>query len=148
VRISKSVRIERPIEQVWAFIADPRNDPQWCGKVEAVEQVAGDGADTGARYAILHRPVRHREAKPLEVEIQAFEPPRRLRMREEDADAVFTVTYDLEQADEATRLTQSDEIDWKIALPLRPLGGLMVSRDLKRQFASLKRLLERQNQID
>jgi hypothetical protein len=41
-------------------------------------------------------------------------------------------------------LTQTDQIDWKIPLPARPIGGLMVSSDLGRQFAALKRLLEAQ----
>ena len=50
--------------------------------------------------------------------------------------------YELESDGAATRIIQVDDIDWKIAKPLRPVGRIMVSRDMKRQFASLKRLLE------
>ena len=41
-----------------------------------------------------------------------------------------------------TRITQVDDIDWKIPRPLRPIGRIMVSRDIQRQLDALKRLLE------
>jgi hypothetical protein len=76
------------------------------------------------------------------VSVQEFDPPRRMRLREEDDDGVFDVIYELEQASEGTRLTQRDQIDWKIPRFQQPLARVMVSRDLQRQFAALKRLLE------
>lgn len=33
MRIEKHVDIDRPIDEVFAFIADPDNDPQWCSSV-------------------------------------------------------------------------------------------------------------------
>jgi uncharacterized protein YndB with AHSA1/START domain len=142
VKIRKTVRIECPVDEVWAFIADLRNDPRWCDKVAAVEQVAGEGPGPQARYRVIHRPVRLKRPKLLAVSVEEHEPPRRMRLREEDDDAVFDVTYELEQIGEGTGLTQMDQIEWKIPMPARPIGGLMVSRDLGRQFATLKRLLE------
>jgi uncharacterized membrane protein len=43
VEIEKTVVIARPVDEVWAFISDARNDPRWCDKVESVDQVAGEG---------------------------------------------------------------------------------------------------------
>jgi hypothetical protein len=63
-------------------------------------------------------------------------------MREEDDDAVFDVTYRLEDTANGTRLTQTDEIDWKLRFPGPQIGARMVRRDLERQFRTLKRLLE------
>jgi uncharacterized protein YndB with AHSA1/START domain len=142
MRIEQTVQIDRPVDDVWEFIADARNDPRWCDKVESVEQVAGKGPGSQARYRALHRPIRLKKPKELAVTIEEYEPPRRLRLREEDGDAVFHVTYELEEARDGTSLTQKDEIEWKIPLPARPIGGVMVSRDVRRQFAALKRLLE------
>jgi Polyketide cyclase / dehydrase and lipid transport len=76
------------------------------------------------------------------MRVVEFEPPHRLRWREEDRDAVFNVLYELKPDGAGTRITQVDDIDWKIPTPLRPVGRIMVSRDIKRQFASLRRLLE------
>jgi hypothetical protein len=127
---------------VWEFIADARNDPCWCEKVASVEQVTGQGPGPSAKYRVLHRPRPRRPPIELAMEVVEFEPPHRLRWREEDADAVFNVLYELEPEGAATRLSQVDDIDWKIPKPLRPIGRIMVSRDIRRQFGSLKHLLE------
>jgi len=142
VRIEKSIIIARAPEQVWEFIADARNDPRWCEKVVSVEQVAGEGPGPGARYRALHRPRPFKPPVSLAIEVAEFLPPHRLRWREEDADGVFDVAYTLVPAKNGTRLSQLDDIDWKIPALARPVARLMVSRDLARQFAALKQLLE------
>jgi uncharacterized protein YndB with AHSA1/START domain len=96
VRIEKSIGIARSPQEVWTLIADARNDPQWCDKVDSVDQIAGDGPEVEARYRVLHRPIRRRKAKELAVTVEEYEPPRQLRLRQEDDDAVFEVTYRLE----------------------------------------------------
>jgi hypothetical protein len=142
VKIEKAIVVLRPMEGV-SFIADGRNDPQWCDKVVSVDQVAGEGPGRDARYRVVHRPVRLKKPKELAVTVEEFEAPRRMRLREEDEDGVFEVAYELEPADEETRLTQRDEIEWKIPKFQVPIAGAMVSRDIQRQLSTLKRLLER-----
>jgi hypothetical protein len=43
------VNVERPIAEVFAFLADGLNDPKWRPDVTSIEHVSGSGA--GARYA-------------------------------------------------------------------------------------------------
>jgi uncharacterized protein YndB with AHSA1/START domain len=143
VRIHKAITIERSPEDVWAFVADARNDPLWCHKVESVEQVAGDGPGPGARYKALHSPRPRKPPVELTIEVVEYEQLRRLGLREEDADGVFDVVYELEPNARGTLLAQIDEIDWKISKLALPIARVMVSRDLSRQFSSLKELLER-----
>ena len=142
MRIEKTVGLARPPEEVWTFIADARNDPQWCDKVDSVDQIAGEGPGREARCRVLHRPVRLRKAKELAVTVEGYEPPRQLHFREDDDDATFEVTYRLAETAEGTELTQIDEIVWKIPFPGPQIGRVMVSRDIQRQFAALKRLFE------
>jgi polyketide cyclase/dehydrase/lipid transport protein len=142
MRIEKSIVVARPMEEAWNFIADGRNDPRWCDKVDSVEQLTGEGLGADASYSVLHRPIRLKRPKELVVSVPEFDPPRRMRVREEDDDGVFDVVYELEQAPQGTRLTQRDHIDWKIPRFQQPLARVMVSRDLQRQFATLKRVLE------
>jgi uncharacterized protein YndB with AHSA1/START domain len=142
VKIESSVTIARPPDDVWDFIADMRNDPSWCPKVASVEQLEGVGPGPGARYRVLHSPRPRKPPVELSVDVVEFDPPRRMALREEDDDAVFNVLYELEPADAGTRLSQIDEIDWKISLLLYPIARAMVSRDLGRQFTALKRTLE------
>jgi uncharacterized protein YndB with AHSA1/START domain len=142
VRIEKTIAIARPVEEVWEFVVDARNDPQWCEKVVSVEQLAGDGPGRDARYRVMHSPRPFKPAVELTMDVVEFDPPHRLRWREEDADAVFDVVYELEPTASGTRIKQVDDIDWKIGKAALPIARLMVSRDIGRQFRSLKRLLE------
>jgi uncharacterized protein YndB with AHSA1/START domain len=142
MRIERSITVDRPPEQVWDFVADPRNDPRWCRKVDSVEQTEGGGPGRGARYLARHRPKPLRGPVDLTMEATEFDPPRRLRLREEDGDAVFDVVYELNEEAAGTRLTQIDHIDWKIPRVLQPIGRAMVGRDLQRQLEALKALLE------
>jgi uncharacterized protein YndB with AHSA1/START domain len=142
VRIEKSVTIARPVEAVWDFVADARNDAKWCEKVVSVEQLAGDGPGREASYRVMHRPRPFKPAVELTMDVVEFDPPHRLRWREEDADAVFNVLYELEPTGSGTQIKQVDDIEWKIGKAALPIARLMVSRDISRQFRSLKRLLE------
>jgi len=142
MRLESTVTIVRPPDDVWEFIADPMNDPKWCEKVVSVEQVGGDGPGLGAKYRVLHRPKPLKRATELAMEVVEFDHPHRMRLREEDEDAVFNVAYELEPTGRDTRVSQIDEIDWKISKLALPLARVMVRRDLRRQFESLKHLLE------
>ena len=48
IRIEQSVEIERPLEEVFAYVADPRNDEQWTPAVEETRKTSEGplGADT------------------------------------------------------------------------------------------------------
>ena len=51
--IERSIVIARPPEDVFAFVADPANDVEWCRKVRSVEAVPGDPD----RWRVVHKPV-------------------------------------------------------------------------------------------
>ena len=142
MKIERTITIARTPDEVWDFIADMRNDPRWCPKVVSVEQLAGEGPGPGAKYRVMHQPRPRRPPVHLSVDVVEFERPRRMRVLEEDCDGVFNVLYVLEPADAGTRLKQCDEIEWKVSPLLYPIARAMVSRDLARQFATLKRTLE------
>ena len=142
MRIEKAIEIARSPEDIWAFISDARRDPEWCHKVDSVEQLTGEGPGPSAKYRVLHRPRPGKPATTLMMDVVEYDEPLSLRWREEDEDGVFDVTYRLEQTNTGTRLTQIDEIDWKISKLLYPVARVTVSRDIARQLAALKGLLE------
>jgi len=91
---------------------------------------------------VLHRPIPLKKPKELAVTVDEYSPPSRLRLREEDDDGVFNVTYELEPLADGTRLTQHDRIEWKIPRFQYPIARRMVSRDIANQLSALKRRLE------
>jgi uncharacterized protein YndB with AHSA1/START domain len=135
--IEREIDIARPIEEVFAFVADARNDPRWCPKVRSVE----GGPD---RYAVVHAPVPLRPARRMEMTRVAADPPRQIEWRQDDGHDVFRVTYTLAPtADGGTRLRQRSDAELGVPRLLQPLWRRGIGRDLARQLRELKRLLER-----
>jgi carbon monoxide dehydrogenase subunit G len=137
VLIEREVEIARPLEEVFAFVSDPRNDPRWCSKVKSVEHVAE------GRYVVVHKPVPLRPARRLNLRVVASEPPRRMETTQDDGSDVFRVTYELEATQAGTRLRQRSEAEIG-AVPriLFPLWRHGIGRDVARQLRDLKRALE------
>jgi uncharacterized protein YndB with AHSA1/START domain len=136
--IEREIEIARPVDEVFAFVSDARNDVQWCRKVRSVERVAED------RYAVVHQPVPLRPARRMEMTLVASDPPRRLEWREDDGTDVFRVTYSLSATGSGGTLMRQTSDASVGAVPrwLHPLWRRGIGRDLQRQLRDLKELLE------
>ena len=96
-----SVTIDRPIDEVFAFLADGENDPRWRSGVLDVERVAGDGV--GARYRQgVKGPMGRRVA--ADYEVTEFAPPRALGFRATAGPVRPEGRYELEPAGAGTRV--------------------------------------------
>jgi uncharacterized protein YndB with AHSA1/START domain len=137
MRVEETVEIRCPPEEIWAFVANPTNDPRWCRKVQSV------GAAEAGRWTVIHRPVPLRPATALDVRQVELDAPSRLTLREEDDASVFDVEYRLVAIPDGTRFTQVSEFEWK-RLPRilhRPFAR-GVRRDVRGQLRKLKEVLE------
>jgi uncharacterized protein YndB with AHSA1/START domain len=141
IRIERSVRLARPAVEVFDFVADARNDPQWCSKVRSVELVSPT-AGLDASYAVVHKPVPGRPARKMEMTCTAFERPRSISWRQDDGTDVFLVTYTIEELGDRSRLTQRSEAQLGSSRLLRPVYRRGIGRDMAKQLDSLKKLLE------
>jgi uncharacterized protein YndB with AHSA1/START domain len=140
--IRRSVLIQRPVAEVFEFVADPLGDPDWCPKVRSVEQVEGEGPGVGARYAVVHQPVPLRPARRMEYTCVASVSPGRLEWREDDGSDVIEVIYELSDENGATRFTQTDHAELGAPRLLHPVMKAGIGHDIGRQLRGLKRLLE------
>jgi hypothetical protein len=136
-----SVEVDAPVESVFDFVADPRNDGRWCPRVVWCEQRQGNGPGRGACYEAFHRPTLQRPHRRW-IDVVAFERPTHMRSTQVDDVAVFDITYHLTPTVHGTRLTQRDEIDWKIARAFLPIAKHVVRRHIGDQLATLKELVE------
>ena len=143
MQIVRSVVIDCHIEDVFAYVADPLNDPAWCSKVERVEQVEGEGPGPGARYEVLHRPIPLRPARRMAYACVELDRPHRIVWREDDGADAIDVTYELESVWTSTRFTQRDEVRLGAPRALHPLLRIGIGRDVGRQLRTLRRVLER-----
>jgi uncharacterized protein YndB with AHSA1/START domain len=141
--VVRSIEIARPPEEVFAFLADARNDPRWCASVVACEQQVGEGPGPGSRYLAQHKPTPFHRVMPRAIEVVAYEPARLLRWRQEDGNGVFHIAYEVEPEGEGARFTQRDRIEWKVPAAVGRLAErLFVRRHIGEQMEAVKRLLE------
>ncbi len=142
MRIERSIEIGRPIEDVFAFVLDARNDPRWCSKVMSVAQLDGDAPGPGARYEVVHRPIPVRPARTMDHRCTSSEPPHRVSWREDDGHDVLVVAYLLEDLRGSTRFTQRSDAELAAPRLLHPLMRAGIGHDIAAQLKALKALLE------
>ena len=141
MRLQHEVEIGAAIDTVFDFVADPRNDPQWCPRVEWCRQVTGTRLEVGARFEAYEHPSLRR-AQGRVIEIVALDPPNLAVTRQVDEQGEFTIEYRLQGDESGTRLEQRDRVSWTLPRLIVPLAERIVSRHIRHQLEGLRRLLE------
>lgn len=130
-----SLVIQRPVDAVFAFVADGESCPQWRPGVVDVHRVAGDGV--GTRYAQgVKGPMGRRIS--ADYEITVFEPNQRLEFQTVTGPARPHGRYDFEAVDGGTRLTFS--LDAQLTGLRKLLMGGAVQRTMDSEVRTLDNL--------
>jgi len=100
-----SVVIDRPIEEVFAFLAAGTNDRQFSPRVLELEKTTEGPSGVGAVFVSTVKDAGFKTKR--EIELTEFEPPTKLRWAERSKNLVTAPEggYDLERAGEGTKLT-------------------------------------------
>ena len=136
-----SVRIARPIEDVYAYLADPLNFPHWNSAVRAVWQTATPPLEKGPSYGMERvlpgGPVRNG------LEVFARERPTDFGIRTTSGPTPFSYRYRLctQDAETVVRLDATVALDHAPS-PLRRLAARAVKRGVDANLAVLKHTLE------
>jgi uncharacterized protein YndB with AHSA1/START domain len=141
-RFETSVRIGRPIEEVFAFVSEPLNFPQWNSAVRAVRKMRGRDREVGSTYT-MERELPSGGVQN-ELEVVSRMRPTEFAIRTTSGPTPFSYHYGFSAANGETvvRLDAVVELDGPAAL-LGPLAGRAVKRGVDSNFAELKRILER-----
>jgi carbon monoxide dehydrogenase subunit G len=136
---SDEIVIHRPVSEVWSFLADPENDPQWRDGVLEIKRLAGDGA--GRRY---RQRVRGPGGRPIAADIELTELVRDslIGFRGTAGPVRPRGRYELEPVTEGTRLRFSLDAELRGA---KRLMAPMVRRTMAAEVGrlpQLKRVLE------
>lgn len=133
-----SVEVDRPIEAVYAYVADLRNDAKWWRGVVVAERLSGDGGP-GTEY--FQDTVLLGVRFPARLKVLEVDPPRRMVYETIESKTPFTAAYDLVALDpDRTRFTMTAEV--RAGGPFKLLGPLFapVLRVLaRRYFGSLRK---------
>jgi carbon monoxide dehydrogenase subunit G len=135
-----AVTIQRPIEAVFAFLADGEQCQKWRSGVLDIKRVSGEGV--GTRYAQgVSGPMGRRVA--ADYEITVYEPERRIEFQTTAGPVRPHGRYEFEAVDGATRVTFT--LDAELGGLRKLLMGSMVQQTMLTEVAALdaaKRVLE------
>jgi uncharacterized protein YndB with AHSA1/START domain len=140
MRLEHSVVVERPVDDVFAFLADPDNLPRWQSGLVEVHKV-GTNTGVGAR----HHEVRSFMGKQIDqtLEVTAYEPPQRLDFTVVEGPLSLCVGHTLTDEGGGTRI---DVVGEGEIGPLFRLAEPFVVRAVRKQsesdFRRLKKVLE------
>lgn len=140
-RIEDEIVINRPVEAVFDFVADERNEPLYNPDIARAEQVTDGPIGKGTRFVASMR--KNTRPRAMLIELTEFERPRRLSSRAEvwAADVSGTMTFDPDPA--GTRMRWSWEIRAKgVKKLLTPVLVWLGRRQEIATWTNLKRHLE------
>jgi Polyketide cyclase / dehydrase and lipid transport len=141
-RVEGEIVINRPVEEVFDFVADERNEPQYNARMLRARKVSPGSIGAGTRFEAEMKGMRRPVA--MTVEFTAFERPRRLDSSAHLSTMEIHGALDFDPVEEGTRMRWAWNLEprgpYKLMAPLiRSIGR----RQEQAIWTSLKRLLER-----
>jgi uncharacterized membrane protein len=131
---SSEIVIKRPRDDVFAFLADPENDPQWRTGVLDLKRVSGSGI--GARYAQGVKGPGGRRI-PADIEITELTPSETIAFQTVTGPVRPRGRYQLTVVDGGTRVRFELEADVN---GLKRLIAPMVQKSMNKEVGQLDRL--------
>lgn len=140
-RVQGSLTIARPVDEVFAILADQRNEPRHNPRMASVTKLSEGPIGAGTRFAA--RVWIRGKALPVAIEYTRFEPPTLLGSRSVMKDAVSEGLVRSDHTPEGTRFAW----DWTVTVrgPARlagPLIGIVGRRQERLIWEGLRRLIE------
>ena len=141
ITFETSVRVERPIEEVFAFVSNPLTFPQWNSAVQTVHGTSGENHGPGSTYSMRRElPTGHVQN---ELKVLDREHPTKFAIRTTSGPTPFLYHYrfDRDGADTVIHLDASVELPGATAV-LGPIAARAVRRGVDANLAALKHELE------
>jgi hypothetical protein len=129
-------------DAVLAYVADTRNDPEWCPNVDSAELVSGDGVAVGSVFRYhQHLDAPGSQRIELDGEVTVLElTSNSIRWRVTDRMQERDITLRVEPHADGCRITQTTRATFRRPPGIARWGyPLLAWREFRRQFAGLAR---------
>lgn len=141
VRFETTITIDRPVEDVFAFVRDPGALPEWQTGVTEAHVEGGGPVQAGSKITEV-RKFLGRELRST-LEVTALEENKTFNLKVLEGPIPFLIQQDFEAVDGKTKIVVVGEGEpggmFKLA---EPLVGKAAERQMKADFETLKDLLE------
>jgi uncharacterized protein YndB with AHSA1/START domain len=138
-----TVTITRPVKEVFNYLADAENLPQWNYAIEQTRKISPDPVGVGTIYRQTRTlPSRSQE----DFEVVVFQPPSQLALDGTFGPFKARASYLLEPTADGTRLTNRWDLQ-PTSASLRLLGPLAIPRvkaAVAENLRTLKQILEQE----
>jgi uncharacterized protein YndB with AHSA1/START domain len=136
-----TVTIQKPAEEVFAFLADFANIPTWNYAIEETHKTSSGPVGVGTRYRQT-RSVPSTSTESFEVTI--FEPGRRLAIQGQIGPFQAAISYELNAAADTTTLVNRVELDPSAPMLrlIAPLATSRVKTAVAQNLSKLRQVLE------
>jgi carbon monoxide dehydrogenase subunit G len=142
-RFEGSAVINRPIDEVFAFLADGTNDPKFSPRVLEIAKTTDGPPGVGTIYRSTVKDAGMKSTR--EFELTEFDPPRRIRWAERSKNIVTAAEggYDLASEGDGTRLTIFNVLEGHgFGKLIAPLALRAARRDADAFAQRIKRAVE------
>ncbi|MDQ3662413.1 MAG: SRPBCC family protein [Actinomycetota bacterium] len=141
IRFEITEVVDRPAEEVFAYLTDPEKLPEWQSMVSESRQDSSGLMSVGTRVTNVRNFLGRRIES--QAEVTAYESPRRFDLRVVSGPVPFQISHTLEPREGTTIVKVEAQGEpggfFKLA---EPLVGRQAERQFKNDFATLKDLLE------
>lgn len=140
MQFTNTIRIDRATAEVFAFLADPENNPQWNYAISETRKTSEGPVGVGSSFLQVRTVPEHSEEA---LEVTEYEPDRRFAIRGDLGPFHGDVSYVLDPAQGGTIITNA--VDVKAAGPAKliaPLAATRVKAAVAANLGTLKQLLD------
>jgi uncharacterized protein YndB with AHSA1/START domain len=141
IAFETNVRIDRPVEEVFAYVSEPLNFPRWNWAVESMRKTSAGQEGVGSRYVMERElPTGH---AINELNVVASEPPREFAIRATTGPTPFLYRYRFASANGETIVHHDAEVELPGPATLLPqVARRAVRNGVDQNLATLKQILE------
>jgi hypothetical protein len=140
-RVDGDIIIRRPVESVFDFVADERNEPRYNPRMLTAQPLSDAPIGLGTRFRAELKTMRR--TMPMTIEFIGFDRPRRLASATHSSMMTTVGALTFEPAPEGTRMRWSWDVQPRGLLRLMlPIVALIGRRQERTIWGNLKRLLE------
>ncbi len=140
-RIEHSVQIAAPLQEVFAFVSNPLNDPKWETTLLS-GQSPGSPEEAGSKLTHLRKVLLGPRFEAT-AEITGLEPNSRIDVRGTSGPLPFEGSWTFEPAGESTRVTFTGEVRGSgLSEAAEPASARLLKDDARASLEDLKNALE------
>jgi carbon monoxide dehydrogenase subunit G len=141
VRFELDVEIAKPVHEVWEYLIEPENVPEWQASALSSHQISEGEIGVGTHLQDERRFLGRRARS--EVEVTEFEPERLFTLHGISGPVRFTVRHRLEDRGGQTHLVIEAEADPAgVGRLMRPMIEHAAAHEIRKDFDRLKQQLE------